>query len=125
MRQRPVPVKTDSFYELVDYEVLRNIIFNSLYSPYTTFQDVARALADLAAGDGTALLALSSPSIFQCSCDPHEHDTEQVFDGRMTLACNDGDEVPLSLDQLQEYWEKLAGVSDFADLWGSIRTLCV
>lgn len=125
VRREPLVVKTNSFYGVVDYSVLRSVVFRSLYGPYTAFQPLAHALSQLAAGDGTALLAMLTPSIYKCSCNPHEHDMDAVLDGQITLVCNDGDEVPKSLSKLEEYWEKLAAVSEWADVWGAIHTNCV
>ncbi|KAJ3514621.1 hypothetical protein NMY22_g14669 [Coprinellus aureogranulatus] len=128
VRREPIPVKTNSFYKVygvVNYSILRGAVFQSLYSPYLAFQRLAHALAELAAGDGTALLAMLGTGIYKCSCDPLAHDMDPVIDGRAAIACNDGDEVPRSLIKLEEYWEKLASVSEWADVWGFIHTNCV
>lgn len=55
IRNKPVPVRTKESYGLVDYSRLRLAVFGSLYSPFATFPVLARALADLAAGDGRLL----------------------------------------------------------------------
>ncbi|KAF8646017.1 hypothetical protein AX16_007442 [Volvariella volvacea WC 439] len=52
LRVDPVPVITPRSYGLVDYSNLRAAVFRSLYSPYVYFKSLAKALADLANGDG-------------------------------------------------------------------------
>ena len=127
VRREPVTVKTDTFYGIVNYALLRAVIFNALYRPYAAFQPVADALAQLAAGDGAPFLSLLGPGTapYKCSCNPFEHIWDAVYDGQTTLVCNDGDEVPGSLEELEEYYEGLAKVSEWADIWGSIRGSCV
>ncbi|TEB34821.1 hypothetical protein FA13DRAFT_1788447 [Coprinellus micaceus] len=125
VRREPVTVKTDSFYGVVNYSLLRGVIFSALYSPYRAFQPVADALAQLAAGDGAPLLSLLGAAPYKCSCNPFEHIRDAVRDGQTTLVCNDGDEVPNSLEELEEYYEGLVKVSEWADIWGSVRGSCV
>lgn len=124
--EEPVTVQTDEFYGIADYSTLRFILFRFLYSPLTYFQPLANALAQLASGNGTALISLmGQPKPYECDCDPHAHDWDAVTEGGRTYACNDGAEVPESLKELEEYWTDLATVSQFADFWGTIRAGCV
>jgi len=55
VRARPVPVRTAKSYGLIDYDRLRVSVFTSLYSPWATWAPLAKALADLARGDGVPL----------------------------------------------------------------------
>lgn len=121
----PVIVKTDKFYGIVDHTALRSTLFRSLYSPYLFYKSLANALAQLAAGNGTALLSvLGEPAPYKCACDEHEHDFAEVAEAFSAVACNDGAEVPNSLGELHDYWNKLAGEYKFADYWGTIRAGC-
>lgn len=121
----PVIVKTDKFYGIVDHTTLRFTLFRSLYSPYLFYKPLANALAQLAAGNGTALLSvLGEPAPYKCSCDEHEHDFAEVAEAFSAVACNDGAEVSNSLGELQDYWNKLAGEYQFADYWGTIHAGC-
>ncbi|TEB34815.1 hypothetical protein FA13DRAFT_1707039 [Coprinellus micaceus] len=121
----PVPVKTDAYYGIIDRAALEIAIFMSLYVPYALFKPLAGALAQLAAGNGTALLSMfGDPETYTCSCDEHAHDWDGVLEGQTTVACNDGAEVPKSLKQLQKYWDGLAGISPFATYVGIIRAGC-
>ncbi|KAF5336901.1 hypothetical protein D9611_003052 [Ephemerocybe angulata] len=126
LRKEPLPVLTRSgTYGIVDYGVLRKYIFLSLYSPYNSFPFLAQGLKDLAAGDGGSLLSIFQPPPYKCSCNPHERDLIAVLDGQTTLACNDGDEVSSSLDDLKDYRQKLSNVSDWADAWWQIHASCI
>ena len=118
-------MKTDTFYGIVDYSTFSLYLLSTLYSPFAMFRPLAQALADLAAGNGTALLSLfGDPVVYQCSCDKHAHDWDSLSDGLPTVACNDGVEVPQSLEELKEFWSDLATVSPFADFFGTIRARC-
>lgn len=89
------------------------------------FKPLAGALAQLAAGNGTALLSMfGDPQTYTCSCDEHARDWDWVLEGQTTVACNDGAEVPKSLKELQKYWDGLAGISPFATYVGIIRAGC-
>ncbi|TEB32535.1 hypothetical protein FA13DRAFT_1687269 [Coprinellus micaceus] len=122
----PIAVRTDTYYGIVDHSTLHFNLFISLYSPFASFKPLANALAQLAAGNGTALLSLlGEPVPYTCSCDEHAHDWDPLPEAFATVLCNDGAEVSGSLKDLQDYWNELAGVSQFADYWGTIHAGCV
>lgn len=127
VEREPVAVSADGFYGIVDLTALRSVVFLSLYSPYSSFGPLATGLAQLAAGNGTVIFGAVIPPAepYECPSDPHAHDFDEVPEGRATLACNDGDALPGSLAATQEHWERLAEVSDFADIWGHVPTDCV
>ncbi|KAF7331015.1 Abhydrolase-4 domain-containing protein [Mycena venus] len=58
VRARPIPVRANDSFGLVDYSLVREKIFRSLYSPYSQFPVLAQALADLAVGNGTTLFKM-------------------------------------------------------------------
>lgn len=120
VRREPIPVVTHTTYGIVDYDALRNAVFLSLYTPYRTFQPLARALADLAAGDGSTLLSMFQGPPYECSCDPREHDFDTTYDGGTTILCNDVEEMPTSLLELEERWSELLRISEFGDIWGQL-----
>ncbi|KAJ7266519.1 hypothetical protein C8J57DRAFT_1229095 [Mycena rebaudengoi] len=74
----PIPVRTNISYGLVDYVFVRRAIFSSLYSPYTRFAPLARALADLGEGDATAMFKMLEKPLFECGCDPSEYRFEAL-----------------------------------------------
>ncbi|KAJ2923798.1 hypothetical protein H1R20_g13300, partial [Candolleomyces eurysporus] len=127
LRKVPIPVQNSRAYGIVDYGTLRSAVFSSLYSPYTTFLPLAQALKQLAAGDASALVSLlgSLYTPYKCSCDAHAHEFDAVRDAQTALVCNDGDEVPPSLSESEEYVRKLEKVSEWADVWSFIRLQCV
>ena len=122
----PIAVKTDTYYGIVDHTMLHFNLFISLYSPFASFKPLANALEQLTSGNGTALLSfLGEPSPYTCSCDEHSHDWDSLPEAFATVLCNDGAAVSGSLKDLRHYWNELAGVSQFADYWGTIHAGCV
>ncbi|KAJ3500369.1 hypothetical protein NLJ89_g9828 [Agrocybe chaxingu] len=125
IRAHPLPVKTDLKYGILDYNSVRLAIFISLYAPYNFFQFLAQGLAELAAGDGRRLLEFVKAPPFQCSCDPSQHLHDVVWDAQTAILCNDGDDIPDDLESTQEYFERMANTSSWADIWSPIRLSCV
>lgn len=130
IRAKPVPVRTETSYGLVDYGRLRGTVFQSLYAPFGAFSVLARGLADLAAGDGRLLFQLSvallQEETFQCSCDEGRDDVPELdVSGRAALACNDGVDIPDSLEDYQKYFSQLYNSSSWAEIWGVLRGECM
>ncbi|CAA7262007.1 unnamed protein product [Cyclocybe aegerita] len=120
VRARPVPVRTDTSYGVLDYNLLRVAVFVSLYFPYDLFPTLAQGLAELSAGDGRRLFELVTLPPYQCSCDAaHLFDT--VLDASIGIACNDGDDVPGDLQSSQEYFNMMANSSQWGDIWSHNR----
>ncbi|KAF4602732.1 hypothetical protein EYR40_005949 [Pleurotus pulmonarius] len=88
---RPVPVVTDISYGLVDYARLRMSIFQSLWSPYAFFPQLAQGLADLINGNGTTLYQIMEQPLFDCSCGTPTPPTI-IADGGIAISCTDGEE---------------------------------
>ncbi|PPR04800.1 hypothetical protein CVT26_012973 [Gymnopilus dilepis] len=124
IRSKPIPMKTEKSYGLLDYEMLRSVIFRALYSPYATFAGLAEDLAALAAGDGTGIFDKVSQPPYQCDCDSSRHQFDQVGDATFAVACNDGDDVPRDLESAKEHFEMLTKASSWADKWAGIRLGC-
>ena len=124
IRSKPIPMKTEKSYGLLDYEMLRSVIFRALYSPYATFAGLAEDLAALAAGDGTGIFDKVSQPPYQCDCDPSRHQFDQLVDATFAVACNDGDDVPRDLESAKQYFEMLSNASSWADKWAGIRLGC-
>lgn len=130
VRSHPIPVRTESSYGIVDYNLLRMTVFTSLYIPYAAFLPLAGALADLAAGDGRRLLNMFRiPPLSQLKCECGEaKEAEATFVGRdpqNTVLCNDGERISGDLEDLQKYVENLTAQTEWGDVWASIRASCV
>lgn len=124
LRARPVPVRSETSYGLLDYSTLRIIIFSSLYSPYKRFPILAQGLADLSAGNGLRLWNLTGATPFEFSCSPEED--ERLFDipdPQSAILCNDGAKIPNTLEDTLDYLDGLKKVSEWWDVWGP-RTSC-
>jgi hypothetical protein len=63
---QPVPVKIGNTYGYIDFKMLHNLIFTNLYFPFATFPLLAQGLAELAAGNGTTIFKMMTPSPFEC-----------------------------------------------------------
>ena len=126
IRSRPLPVKTTTSYGVFDYDLLRTIVFKSLYYPYASFPTLARGLAELASGNPQPLFESAMPPPFECSC----NSSERVFDWWLTesqfaVLCNDGDDVPDDLKSTEEYFEMMTKASSWGDIWAQLRMGCM
>ncbi|KAF4622312.1 hypothetical protein D9613_009057 [Agrocybe pediades] len=125
LRSRPIPVKTEKGYGLVDYAMVRGLVFRALYSPLSAFRILAKALAALAAGDASLIFNIAFIPPSKCSCDPSDGLFNNVIDGLSAVLCNDGDDVPGDLTSSEKYFEMLSKTSQWAEMWASIRLGCV
>lgn len=50
VRSKPLPMRTQAGYGLLDYAMLRSALFTGLYSPWEAFPVLAEGFAELAAG---------------------------------------------------------------------------
>lgn len=115
-------------YGVVDYALVRGLVFGFLYKPMnngtTSAASLARILAAADKGDG--LLAWNANKDAQpqlkCEC-PGAPALPAMGSATHAIACSDGDPVDDSVEQLQELYEKMAKDSSFADMWG-LRVSC-
>ncbi|KAF7304011.1 AB hydrolase-1 domain-containing protein [Mycena indigotica] len=123
IRKQPVPVVTSMGYLLIDYSLLRSIIFEALYSPYDSFPLLADALADLEKGNGTTLYTLVAQPLYQCGDNTSVADSEA--DVEFAVSCGDAVEVNDTLDELEAFYATAARVSQFSEfLIGRTRVVC-
>ncbi|KAJ7616533.1 TAP-like protein-domain-containing protein [Roridomyces roridus] len=125
LRARPIPVRTATSYGIVDYDLMRNTIFGSLYKPYASFPVLARALADLSAGNATGLYKMSEAPFFKCSCDLDEFSFENVNDGGLAVRCNDGKRISSEFEDVEKHYGNLLANSSWADVWMGTRLACM
>ena len=123
---QPVPVKTGNTYGYIDYKMLHNLVFTSLYFPFETFPLLAQGLAELAAGNGTTIFKMMTPSPFECSGDSSNKGLEENHsEAQVAILCNDGVDIPADLQSTQKHYEMMSKASEFGNRWASIRTRCV
>ncbi|KAF7364685.1 Abhydrolase-4 domain-containing protein [Mycena venus] len=125
VRARPIPVRANSSYGVVDYSLVRRKIFGTLYSPYSQFPILAKALADLAVGNGTTLFQMFEKPAFQCACDPSEHEFDSVEDALYAVICNDGKHIPRDYEAILVHYQNLLKTSQWADMWETIHMSCL
>ncbi|KAJ7513175.1 TAP-like protein-domain-containing protein [Mycena galericulata] len=125
LRVRPIPVRTNTSFGIVDYSMMRRTIFTALYSPYAKFPALAQALADLSSGNGTALFEMTERPSFECSCDSAEFKFEEVVDGGVAVRCNDGKRMEASYEYFLEHYHNMSKLSSWADMWEPIRLSCL
>jgi hypothetical protein len=126
LRARPIPVRTNTSFGIVDFSMLRGVIFRSLYSPYAKFPVLAEALAELSAGNGTAVFKMSQQQPpFECACDPSEYRFESVGEAGVAVVCNDGKRVSPAYEDSVVHYGKLREISTWADLWEPLRMECL
>jgi hypothetical protein len=115
---QPVPVKTGNSYDYIDYKMLHTLVFNSLYSPFALYRDLAQGLAELAAGNGTTVFKLITP---EDSTKGLEQNTAEAF---VAIRCHDGAKVLADLKSAQKHFEMMSDASEFGNTWAKIRVGC-
>ncbi|KAJ7472942.1 TAP-like protein-domain-containing protein [Mycena galericulata] len=125
LRARPIPVRTNTSFGIVDYSTMRRTVFTALYSPYAQFPALAQALADLSRGNGTALFKMRERPGFECGCDPAEFRFESVEEGGAAILCNDGKRISASYEDILEHYRNMSKLSSWADVWEPIRLNCL
>ena len=115
-KTRPFPVfRNTSSYGIVDYDFLRNNIFVSLYSPYSSFPALADALTELSKGNATPLWDYGVAT---------QTSINVVSDPLIAIGCNDANLVPGTIEDAEQYFSELAKTSEFADVWARDRLDC-
>lgn len=125
VRAKPIPVRTETSYGLLDYNFLRLTVFISLYSPYAAFFPLARGLSHLAAGDATLLFQMLQPPPFECPSKSSENAFNVIQDAQSAILCNDGRDIPSDLDSSEQYFKMITERSQWGELWASIRFNCM
>ena len=124
IKVQPVPVKTGDTYGYVDYKMLHFAVFQSLYSPFASYRYLAQGLADLAAGNGTIILKTTASAPFECSGDSSKGLERNIIEAEIAILCNDGADIPTDLLSAKKHFEMMSNVSEFGNIWASIRTQC-
>ncbi|KAF1959212.1 hypothetical protein CC80DRAFT_440545 [Byssothecium circinans] len=118
--------------EIFTYSDLRGIIFSALYQPQFAFTFVADILSAVEDRGGAVLNFLSYslyPShIYQCplgNASVHIPYDQEV--PTMAVLCGDGiDQTSTDIEQFEEYWHLLQGISPAAgSLWAMLKLTCV
>ena len=93
---------------------MRNSIFVSLTFPYLFFPSLADVLFELSKGNAEPLWEYGSFT--------------QVFnsfsDAEIAITCNDGNLIPGTLNDAEQYFAELAKTSEWADVWANSRLVC-
>lgn len=130
----PIPVQTNISYGVLDYPTVRGVIFNSLYTPWQHWPDLAQALADLGGpqrNPETLWRVLEAPT-FRCACsgsctdkDSRERDFEaNLREALAAIACSDGAEIPSDVASAKSFFGDLSKDSEWADAWANIHLSC-
>ena len=98
---------------MVDYPFLRDVIFDSLYTPYTSFPPLANALAELSKGNAEPIWNMGSSSV-----------PGSINEASLAIACNDGSLIPGTLADAELYYNELAKTSEWANVWAKQRISC-
>lgn len=124
LKAAPVPVVTETGYQVIDFPTLRQAIFRSLYAPYATFSGLAQSFAGLAAGSGEAFLASQSKQEFQSLCEAPADIAAFELEGVMSVGCNDWPRIPADLQSSLNYYDKMKADYDFGSLWSGLGIAC-
>jgi hypothetical protein len=119
---------TTGEFGIVDYSAAKTLLFQTMYGPHQSGADTAHAFAALEAGDAQPMWNTSSSAAveraIEASCLPElaSFDFDDV--SLMAVGCGDGAPAESSLDELRQFYAKLAQQTMFADVWPA-RLLCV
>ncbi|KAF8915229.1 TAP-like protein-domain-containing protein [Mucidula mucida] len=123
----PIPVYDTSSgaYAIIDFTVLKNLIFTSLYAPYISFPFLAQGLAELQAGNVSTFSTLlaGGAAAYECNTgnNPLYFNAQESF---TAINCGDAVEVGGSAADLTAYWDSFRDTSSFADSWMYQRVGC-
>ncbi|KAJ5216331.1 uncharacterized protein N7498_002738 [Penicillium cinerascens] len=110
--------------EIVTYSDVQKIIRDSLYEPFKEFDGLARALNNLANGDGSIIANRKQTSPPQdIFFEPADYAEEVVG----AISCSDGpDQSNTTKGEFVEYWQKMRHQSIYlGDRWSQNRLLCL
>jgi hypothetical protein len=135
LKARPIPItplgsSTDVGldYGVLDYGIVRRVIFRFLFKPFApgplNATALAGALATAEKGDGRPMWTLYHKSLQQpaldCQCGvppPPRRPFSTGTEANLAVACSEGDVVADSLAELHTHFERMAKMSSFAELW--------
>jgi hypothetical protein len=137
-REQPIPVYPTNgsllSYGIIDYETLHLTVFDSLYSPYTTWPALAEALAALQQGDPAPFweyyqTAADANGTYSSVCSAPDPDPEFVpasaaADAGQAITCNDGKEIPNTWEDSVYQLERAVGLSEWGGLSADVRIGC-
>ncbi|KDR73268.1 hypothetical protein GALMADRAFT_727774 [Galerina marginata CBS 339.88] len=96
-------------YGIVDHVTLKNAVFTSLYTPYSSFSMLAQGLADLKKGNGSTIFQLSFP---------------QLSEAAAAILCGDGRTVTDDAAALKAFTQGISNISTFSSALVGTRTMC-
>ncbi|KAJ7643513.1 TAP-like protein-domain-containing protein [Roridomyces roridus] len=105
-RKRPILVG------IVDYSMIRKVIFMSFYRPFE-------------GGECDGAVKMFEKPRFKCSCEEDEFLFENVIDGGVAVQCNDGKRLSQEFDDFQMHYRNLRTRSSWADMWMHARQGCM
>lgn len=125
LRKEPIPVVTDTGYNMITYSFIYQLTFSSLYAPVTSFEFLATCLAALEVGDTDPIMHLirESGALPRLTCDAGVIDSGK--EAAVSVLCGEGDPVNDTPEMFREYYENLKKQSPHgADVWSTIRETC-
>jgi hypothetical protein len=128
----PNEAESEATYGILDSTVLREVVFNSFYWPYSAFQPLATALEALYTDYNPAplysLFAQELGPQFKCpsSCDSGSSKAPQKNDEvGWAISCQDGPHLPGTLEDNEEFISRLKALNgDWWDMWAGNRLSC-
>lgn len=140
LKVRPIAVSkhaaTDLYsiglpYGLVDYALVRWLVFRFLYTPYARLNVTANFASSLSfwlneaeKGNGEPIWTAVKENQLQCRCSEPMPESNHVADAGIAILCGDGEKVEDTVEELEEHQARLAQESSFGELW-TIRAVCV
>jgi hypothetical protein len=110
---------------IVDFGIVKNLLFRYLYIPYGNASTVAVVLAALEQGDATPLWEVleATNMVAECSAGNDRAREQLIVESQNAIQCSDGAPVNDTLEKLQQWFDGIARKSSFAQVL-PIRIQC-
>lgn len=127
----PLALQTPIGPDILTYSDIKNFLFSAGYSPQATFSFAAALLADIEAGSGPLIDAISGgfryTHVYACPVNGSQPvmlytDSVPTF----AILCGDGiDQTHVTIDEFAQYWEMLENMAPSSGaIWSMLNMRC-
>jgi len=122
VKSEPIPAFSSIGFGLVTYKVVRTAIWNAMSDGPTAFPGLAAGLQLLSQGNGSAIFSLSPPVAFPCGLnDSLVFNSNPLF---TNVACNCAPTLNMTVPEWENWFNDIAQVSSFGDIWAQNWVRC-
>ncbi|KAF8577644.1 hypothetical protein K439DRAFT_1418020 [Ramaria rubella] len=124
IKASPLPVfESPTSYGVVDYSLLKNGLFQSLYAPFPLLSQFAYILAEVEKGNGRPALEYAESIKNQPKCGVPAIIPITRTEAGAAVMCGEGLGAGRDYNDVEVHLRKLRGLSVFADVWTDIARI--